>query len=84
MDGGAPARGGRRVRRTRYRPDPWGRPEWLVAGCGLVAGTGLVAAAALQPAAFTPNALTVPPLPPAALACVLLAAAPAVLGRGDR
>jgi energy-coupling factor transport system permease protein len=31
---------GRRVRRTRYRPDPWRGPEWLVVGCGaVVAGT---------------------------------------------
>ena len=27
---------GRRVTRTRYRPDPWRLPEWLVAGCGVV------------------------------------------------
>jgi energy-coupling factor transport system permease protein len=25
---------GRRTRRTRYRPDPWRWPEWLVVGCG--------------------------------------------------
>lgn len=27
---------GRRVQRTRYRPDPWRGPEWLVVGCGAV------------------------------------------------
>jgi energy-coupling factor transport system permease protein len=27
---------GRRTRRTRYRPDPWGWPEWLVVACGTV------------------------------------------------
>lgn len=27
---------GRRVQRTRYRPDPWRAPEWLVVGCGLI------------------------------------------------
>jgi len=27
---------GRRTRRTRYRPDPWQWPEWLVVGCGAV------------------------------------------------
>lgn len=31
------ARAGRRVRRTRYRPDPWGGPEWLVTGGGVLA-----------------------------------------------
>lgn len=25
---------GRRTRRTHYRPDPWGAPEWLVVACG--------------------------------------------------
>ena len=30
---------GRRVQRTRYRPDPWGAPETAVAVSGLVAGT---------------------------------------------
>ncbi len=38
---------GRRVRRSRYRPDPWTLPEWLVAGCGVVAAATLVVAAAL-------------------------------------
>jgi energy-coupling factor transport system permease protein len=33
---------GRRVRRSRYRPDPWRLPEWLVSGCGVVAGATLV------------------------------------------
>jgi energy-coupling factor transport system permease protein len=27
---------GRRGGRTRYRPDPWRGPEWLVVGCGAV------------------------------------------------
>ncbi|HEY7007727.1 MAG TPA: energy-coupling factor transporter transmembrane component T, partial [Jatrophihabitantaceae bacterium] len=27
---------GRRTRRTHYRPDPWGGPEWLVVACGAV------------------------------------------------
>jgi energy-coupling factor transport system permease protein len=29
--------GGRRSPRTRYRPDPWRWPEWLVSACGLAA-----------------------------------------------
>lgn len=28
--------GRRRVHRTRYRPDRWRRPEWLVTGCGVL------------------------------------------------
>ena len=31
------ALGGKRSARSRYRPDPWRRPEWVVAGSGLVA-----------------------------------------------
>jgi energy-coupling factor transport system permease protein len=38
--------GGRRTIRTRYRPDPWGLPEWLVAGSGVIAAATLVIAAA--------------------------------------
>ena len=30
---------GRRVERTRYRPDPWGWPELAVAGSGVLTGT---------------------------------------------
>ncbi|MFJ6217164.1 CbiQ family ECF transporter T component [Streptomyces sp. NPDC092296] len=35
------ALGGRRVRRTSYRPDPWRAPEWIVAVCGCAAATVL-------------------------------------------
>jgi energy-coupling factor transport system permease protein len=31
------ALGGRRTARSRYRPDPWRQPEWIVAASGLVA-----------------------------------------------
>lgn len=75
---------GRRVRRTRYRPDPWRAAETTVAGCGLLAGLGIVVAARLDPAAFAPSPLTWPPLPVPALLGALLAAAPAVLGRWTR
>src|ERR1019366_3997998 len=39
------AGGARRERRSRYRPDPWGAPEWVVASSGAMAG-GLVMVAA--------------------------------------
>lgn len=73
---------GRRVTRTRYRPDPWRRTETVVAACGLVAGGLLVTATATDPAALDPSLspLGWPELPPIALVSVLLAAAPAVLG----
>jgi energy-coupling factor transport system permease protein len=70
---------GRRVSRTRYRPDPFAAPEWLVAACGLAAGAAFVVLGS-DPALLGP---TSPPgwpqVPPAALAAVLVAALPAVL-----
>lgn len=37
---------GRRVHRTRYRPDPWALPEWLVSASGVVAALGVLVTAA--------------------------------------
>ncbi|MCL3862396.1 energy-coupling factor transporter transmembrane protein EcfT [Actinotalea sp. K2] len=73
---------GRQVTRTRYRPDPWGGPENLVAACGVSAALLLVVATATDPAALDPSLspLSWPSLPPVALVSVLLAAAPAVIG----
>ena len=73
------ALGGRRVRRTRYRPDPWLAPEWIVAGCGAVAAAAMFvgvgyADADLNPSFFPLHWPTLPLLPAAA---ILLAALPA-------
>jgi energy-coupling factor transport system permease protein len=72
---------GRRVRRTRYRPDRWDARASLVAACGVVAGGLLVAVTATDPAALDPSLspLAWPELPPVALVAVVVAAAPAVL-----
>jgi energy-coupling factor transport system permease protein len=73
---------GRRSQRTRYRPDPWLAPEWLTALSGLVTAVGVAAAAAADPAALDPIGvipLAVPAVPVLALACVLVAAAPALV-----
>jgi energy-coupling factor transport system permease protein len=73
------ALGGRRVTRTRYRPDPWLAPEWVVSACGVASavllylGTGY-SAAALNPS-FYP--LQFPPLPAAPVLAILIAAIPA-------
>jgi len=40
---------GRRGIRTRYRPDPWALPEWLVSASGLVPAATLVVASVLDP-----------------------------------
>ncbi len=33
---------GRRATRTRYRPDPWSTPEWILTGCALITGSSLI------------------------------------------
>lgn len=35
--------GSQQVKRTRYRPDPWRWPEWVISASGLIVGAGLVA-----------------------------------------
>jgi energy-coupling factor transport system permease protein len=71
--------GSQRSDRTRYRADPWARPEWVVALSGLVAVVGVVvsgrAGGALDPSVYP---LEVPQLPIAAALGVLAAALPAV------
>jgi energy-coupling factor transport system permease protein len=73
--------GGRRVSRTRYRPDPWTGPEWLTVASGLIAAGAFVVTGARSPAALAPSVapLVVPPLPALAAAGALLAVLPAWL-----
>jgi energy-coupling factor transport system permease protein len=73
------ALGGRRVRRTAYRPDPWRAPEWTVALGGCLCAGVLVAAARQDPAALNPGLypLAWPPLPWLPAAAILLAGAAA-------
>lgn len=68
--------GARRGGRTRYRPDPWRGPEWLVVACGVVAAVavGLAPAAALFPTTSPPTAPTLPVLPVLGLLLALLPA----------
>jgi energy-coupling factor transport system permease protein len=76
---GGLALGGRRTQRTRYRPDPWALPEWLVAGSGLVAAAGLFVTATVDPGALhLPGPLAVPAVPWPAVLAVLAALLPAV------
>lgn len=67
-------RTGRRVRRTRYRPDPWRGAEWLTLGCGAAAAVGMHL---VPPAAAFPSLSAAPPVSLLALAAVLVAALPA-------
>jgi energy-coupling factor transport system permease protein len=69
---------GRRVPRTRYRPDPWALPEWLVAGSGLAAAVAAFVALEADPGSMLLASPTqVPPVPWLAVAGILLALLPA-------
>lgn len=70
------ALGGRRVRHTHYRPDPWRSAEWVVAGCGLASAALLYASTGYSAAALNPSfyPLRFPPLPVLPTLAILLAA----------
>jgi energy-coupling factor transport system permease protein len=71
--------GGRRVTVTRYRPDPWRTPEWLVAGSGLLAAGALIGASIAGVGDLTPSfsPLVWPSLPLLPTLALVLAALPA-------
>jgi energy-coupling factor transport system permease protein len=72
--------GGRRTGRTKYRPDPWALPEWLVAGSGVVAATTMFVTAQHDPASlFLAGVTQMPPVPLLACLGVLVGMLPAVL-----
>lgn len=66
---------GRKVQRTRYRPDPWSWPETLTAASGVLAAGAVIATRA--DGISVP--LTWPDLPLLATLAILLAASPALL-----
>lgn len=71
---------GRRVRRTRYRPDPWALPEVLVVLCGAAAVALTSWELSRNPAALVLPTLTeLPPVPLLACAGILVGALPALL-----
>lgn len=67
--------------RTRYRPDVWGRAEWLVAGSGLLVTFGVALVGFLSPASLVAGLepLMWPAMDPWLLAVLAAAAAPAWL-----
>jgi energy-coupling factor transport system permease protein len=73
--------GGRRVRRTTYRPDPWQLPEWSVAACGVASAAIMVVAGSYDPLLLHPSLypLTWPDLPLVPLTAVLIGILPAWL-----
>ncbi|ADB31775.1 cobalt transport protein [Kribbella flavida DSM 17836] len=76
---GAMAIGRQRVTRSRYRPDPWALPEWLVIGSGAVAAATMIAAAARGVEGLVlPGPLVVPVVPLLPVLGILAGLAPAV------
>jgi energy-coupling factor transport system permease protein len=71
--------GGRRTERTRYRPDLWGRPEWVVAGSGAAVLASFIVASVLGVSGMQLQVypLRVPLLPLLPLAGVLAGLVPA-------
>lgn len=67
---------GRRVRRTRYRPDRWRTPEVLVALSGVALGAGLWAVQQWEPLVAHPGVSDWPAVSPLAVAAVLCGIAP--------
>jgi energy-coupling factor transport system permease protein len=75
---GAMAIGRQRVTRTRYRPDPWALPEWLVVAAG-AAAAGVMVWAAMRGVngLLLAGPLVVPPVPVLPVVGVLIGLAPA-------
>lgn len=70
---------GRRTARTRYRPDPWGLPEWLTAACGLLPalvfiGVSIAGAPGLETSVDPAEWPQLPLLPTLAVLCAMLPA----------
>jgi energy-coupling factor transport system permease protein len=76
---GGVALAGRRVQRTRYRPDPWTADEWCTAFCGGLAAVAMIVAGHLDPAAVAPSVAPPvwPSLPIIAVAGLAVAVLPA-------
>jgi energy-coupling factor transport system permease protein len=71
------ALGGRRVSRSRYRPDAWGWPEWVVAGSGIACAVVLCLNIGYDPAALNPALYPLhwPSLPAVPAVAILVTAA---------
>lgn len=67
---------GRRVQRSRYRPQPWRAPEVAVALSGLTTGAGLWAVQRWDPLVAHPGVLSAPALSAGAVAAVLVGVLP--------
>jgi energy-coupling factor transport system permease protein len=68
---------GRRVQRTRYRPDRWAPAEVLVAGCGVAVAAGTYAVLARDYALVHPSIPGTPEVTVVSLLVLLLGVVPA-------
>lgn len=77
---GGLALGGRRVKRTRYRPDPWRLAEWQVLACGVLPAVVLAAGAGTSVGGLNPSLypLAWPGLPTLPAVAIVVAALAAV------
>ncbi|MFB9371434.1 energy-coupling factor transporter transmembrane component T [Kitasatospora albolonga] len=73
--------GGRRIRRTSYRPDPWRAAEWAVSLCGVAAAVLLRVSVGYDATELNPSLhpLSWPTLPAVPVVALLLAALAGVL-----
>ena len=75
---GALLAAGKSTTRTRYRPDPWVGPEWIVSLAGILAfGSFVVVGRASDALAPSTNPLEVPAVPLVAVIGLLIATLPA-------
>ena len=72
---------GRRSVRTRYRPDPWGWPEWGVTVCAVTTGATLVTMSVMAiPGLISPvDPIGWPAVPALAVAGILISVLPAFI-----
>jgi energy-coupling factor transport system permease protein len=72
--------GGRQVRRSQYRPDPWKAPEWAVSACGMIPAVVLIAGLGVTTVSLNPSTdpLRWPALPLVPTVAILAAALAAV------
>lgn len=76
---GAMAVGHQRVTRSRYRPDPWALPEWLVVLSGAIPAATMIAAAARSVEGLVlAGPMVVPPVPLVPVIGLLVGLAPAL------
>lgn len=72
---------GRRVERTRYRPEPWRTPEWITVGCGVLAAVALAVVSGRDPLSLEMplHPLSWPAVPALAAVGILVALAAGIM-----